>query len=161
MWSVSRMETFRINTLAPEMNFVSWISTGDRSQPKFYYIDKGTVRNAYILFGCCYKLSTTKRLDMELLSTPAVTLAAWRSLPIATDGTRVRSAALWRNSVWNKSLYYVKKHLSPNWKNQESIHTYDQPHGFHQPTKCISWNVSGGKIRSAKSNVEQIRRHSI
>jgi hypothetical protein len=35
---------------------------------------------------------------MRCLCSPAVTLAASRSLPIAADGTRVRSAALWRNS---------------------------------------------------------------
>lgn len=33
-------------------------------------------------------------------------------------------------------------------KPRVHIHTYDPPHGLHQPAKGVSWNVSGKKLRS-------------
>lgn len=53
-----------------------------------------------LMLICCYQLSKGERaLDKRSLCLPAVTLAASRSLPMAADGTRVRSAALCRNSI--------------------------------------------------------------
>jgi len=33
-------------------------------------------------------------------------------------------------------------------KPRAHIHTYDPPHGLHQPAKGVSWNVSGKILRS-------------
>jgi len=46
------------------------------------------------IFRCYYQLRIAERLNERILCSPAVTLAARRSLAMAADGTRVRSAAL-------------------------------------------------------------------
>jgi hypothetical protein len=44
---------------------------------------------------------------------------------------------------------------------QEIIHTYDQPHWFHQPTEGISWNVPGEKIRlNISKNLKIVNRRA-
>ena len=52
------------------------------------------------MLSFCYELNKAERLVAKGgLCLPAVTLAASRSFAIAADGTRVRSAALCRNSI--------------------------------------------------------------
>jgi hypothetical protein len=60
------------------------------------------------------------------------------------------------------SLCYVHKYTSPSWKsNKESVHTNDQPHGFHQPAKGISWNVPGqNKISYEQSSIRDLIKSS-
>lgn len=31
---------------------------------------------------------------------------------------------------------------------KENLHTYDQPHGFHQPTKGVSWDISAEQSKN-------------
>lgn len=82
------------------------------------------------------------------MSSPAVALAASRSLPMAADGTRVRSAAVCRNSVYNRKIMLFHNNMIPSGKKKARvhIHTYDPPHGLHQPAIGVSWNVSAKKL---------------
>ena len=99
-------------------------------------------------------LSTQRRAMKSLhkgcLSSPAVTLASSRSFAMAADGTSVRSAALCRNSTQNSIFMLFHKNKIPSWTKEarEHIHTYDPPHGLHQPAKGVSWNVSEQQLRS-------------
>lgn len=89
----SGVETFRINTLIPKTNLVSWNGINRKKIMSKCCIDK--------MLSCHCKLRKVERPLYKgcLWSLPAVTLAASRSLPMAADGTKVRSAALCRNSI--------------------------------------------------------------